>query len=629
MTLSDDGRENLRQAVDAVYQEAAALGIPRGEVRMGGPPVDNVAIDVEGERMLMRLMGLCGAVGLVLAFWYLRDLRLTLMVLVGGVYSAGICLALVWLLGGRMSSILLTMPAVVYTAGLATAMHLINYYRHVRAHEGIDGAVSRAVHAAWLPCTLSAGTTALGLVSLYISELVPIRTFGAFTALGVMATVGFMFLYLPSALQLWPPKMPRGENDEDSLLSPEHRRRMRWLGSRVVGHSRWVWTAFLLLMVGCGTGLYRAQTTINLMSLFSPDAEIIQSYLWLEQELGPLVPMEVVIRFDTSRNQQTLLERMRTVEAVQRAAESIPAVGGTMSAVTFTPELKPRRGGVFMSQQTYENVLNRRLVAHRDELVGEGYLSEDKQDGEELWRVSLRVAALADIDYGAFIDDIRRHVEPVVQRQRDQGVEGLAGVTYTGMTPVVYMAERALLNGLVQSFFGAFAMIAAVMSFVFRDLRAGLLTMLPNVFPMTVVFGLMSWLGISLDIGTMMTASVAMGVCVDDTVHFASWFRRGIRLGLDRREAVVTAYEHSAGAIYQSTAIVSLGLLTFALSNFMPTRRFGVLMFTLLGCGLVADLALTPVMLAGPLGRFFARAAEAGRKREPAGEESPEEDIYV
>ncbi len=65
MTLSDDGRENLRQAVDAVYQEAAALGIPRGEVRMGGPPVDNVAIDVEGERMLMRLMGLCGAVGLV------------------------------------------------------------------------------------------------------------------------------------------------------------------------------------------------------------------------------------------------------------------------------------------------------------------------------------------------------------------------------------------------------------------------------------------------------------------------------------------------------------------------------------------------------------------------------------
>ncbi len=596
---------------------------------MGGPPVDNVAIDLEGERMLMQLMGLCGAVGLVLAFWYLRDLRLTVMVLVGGVYSAGICLALVWVLGGRMDSVLLTMPAVVYTAGLATAMHLINYYRHVRMHGELDGAVTRAVHAAWIPCTLSAGTTALGLISLYISDLVPIKNFGIFTALGVMATVGFMFVYLPSALQLWPPRMPAGADDEDSLLSPEHRRRMRWLGSRVVAHSRWVWAAFLLLMVGCGTGLYRAKTTINLMSLFSPQAEIIQSYLWLEKELGPLVPMEIVVRFDTARNKQTLLERLRVVEAVQRAAESIPEVGGTMSAVTFCPDLTPRRGGRLMSQRTYESVLNRRLVAHRGELIDESYLSEDKQDGEELWRISLRVAALADIDYGAFIDDIRRHVEPVIAKEREQGVAGLAGVTYTGMTPVVYMAERALLDGLVESFFGAFIMIAAVMSVVFRDLRAGLLTMLPNVFPMTVVFGLMSWLGISLDIGTMMTASVAMGVCVDDTVHFANWFRRGIRQGLDRRDAVVMAYEHSAGAIYQSTAIVALGLVTFALSTFMPTRRFGLLMFTLLGCGLVADLALTPVILSGPLGRFFMRTVKRSATGGDAAQESAEENVYV
>jgi uncharacterized protein len=161
-------------------------------------------------------------------------------------------------------------------------------------------------------------------------------------------------------------------------------------------------------------------------------------------------------------------------------------------------------------------------------------------------------------------------------------------------------------------------MIALVMSVLFRDVLAGLLAMLPNVFPMAVVFGLMSWFGIALDIGTMMTASVAMGVCVDDTVHFASWFRSGIRQGMPRREAVVMAYEHSAGVIYQSTAIVSLGLLTFALSTFMPTRRFGLLMFTLLGCGLVADLALTPVILAGPLGRFFTRGCQPGQRREPS-----------
>ena len=108
--------------------------------------------------------------------------------------------------------------------------------------------------------------------------------------------------------------------------------------------------------------------------------------------------------------------------------------------------------------------------------------------------------------------------------------------------------------------------------------------MLPNVWPVAVVFGLMSWLGIALDIGTMMTASVAMGVCVDDTVHFANWYRRATRLGLDRREATVLAFENSAGAIYQSTVIVALGRGHFCLQPIhadpafrLPDGHFAVL----------------------------------------------------
>ncbi len=404
---------------------------------------------------------------------------------------------------------------------------------------------------------------------------------------------------------------------------------MRWLGTKVVDRQRLVWSTFLLLMIGCGVGLYRVQTTINLMSLFSPDSEIIQSYRWLEAKLGPLVPMEIVVRFDTEEGGPSLVERMRLVEKVQQAALEIPAVGGTMSAATFMPDLRPKRSGAVFNEARYERVLNKRLAAHRHELIEEGYLSEDAAAGEELWRISLRVAALADIDYGAFIDDIRRHVEPVIEDEQKKGDLGLEGVTYTGMTPVVYMAERALLNGLTESFISAFGMIAVVMSVVFRDVRAGLLTMLPNVFPMMVVFGTMSWLGIELDIGTMMTASVAMGVCVDDTVHFANWFRLATRAGLVRRDAVVMAYENSAGAIYQSTAIVALGLATFTLSSFMPTRRFGLLMATLLGFGLVADLVLTPVILAGPLGRFFTRGCKPAEGGAAASEQSAAEDLYV
>jgi predicted RND superfamily exporter protein len=434
-----------------------------------------------------------------------------------------------------------------------------------------------------------------------------------------MAALLFMFIYLPSALYLWPPVPSTGASGH---ANPIHFRRMRRLGAYVIARRRLVWVCFLVLLVVGGAGLHRAKTTINLMSLFSPDSEIIQSYKLLEAKLGPLVPMEVVVRFDTRNTKLTQLERMKIVEEVQRRAASVAEVGGTMSAVTFSPDLSAQQAGglrgAILPSTSYRTVLNKRLTAHKEDFIQEGYLAEDDAAHEELWRISLRVAALADIDYGAFTDSIQAAVQPALEKYQARGDTGLIGVIYTGMTPVVYMAERVLLDGLIQSFAGAFVMIAVVMSVVLGDVRAGLLMMLPNVFPMAVVFGAMSWFGIPLDIGTMMTASVAMGVCVDDTVHFTNWFRIGTRLGLPHRTATLMAYENSAGPIYQSTAIVALGLLTFAISTFMPTRRFGLLMFTLLSCGLIADLTLTPAILSGPWGRFFTKGCQSQRGHEQA-----------
>ena len=80
-----------------------------------------------------------------------------------------------------------------------------------------------------------------------------------------------------------------------------------------------------------------------------------------------------------------------------------------------------------------------------------------------------------------------------------------------------------------------------------------MLSMVPNVFPVVLIFGTMGFLRIKVDIGSMMTASVAMGVAVDDTIHFLAWFRKGIREGLDRRAAIRVSYKHVATAMTQTT----------------------------------------------------------------------------
>ena len=205
-------------------------------------------------------------------------------------------------------------------------------------------------------------------------------------------------------------------------------------------------------------------------------------------------------------------------------------------------------------------------------------------------------------------------------------------VVYTGVVPVVYKAQRTLLNSLVVSIGLAFVMIAVVMMVLLRDWRrrlspfntinvsAGMTSMLPNVFPVVVIFGAMGHMGVLIDIGTMMCASVAMGVAVDDTIHFLTWFRIGLREGMTRNGAILEAYRRVGTAMTQTTLIGGLGLAVFALSTFTPTQRFGVMMVTLLVAALAGDLILLPALLAGPLGRFFMVGPKptTEKKTEPA-----------
>ena len=129
--------------------------------------------------------------------------------------------------------------------------------------------------------------------------------------------------------------------------------------------------------------------------------------------------------------------------------------------------------------------------------------------------------------------------------------------------------------------------------------------MIPNVFPVIMVFGVMCHLGMEIDIGTMMTASVAMGVAVDDTIHFLAWFRTNLARGMSRIDAVIETYRRVGPAMTQTTIVGGLGLFVFALSTFTPTQRFGSLMLVMLATALVGDMILLPALLAGPAGRWF------------------------
>jgi len=692
-------------------------------VIIGGTPVDNASIAEEGTRTLYRLAGFCALIGLGMAYLCFRSIRLTSFVFWTAILSAGISLATVSFTRSHCDTIMLSMPALVYILAMSASIHLINYYHDAIREGGLVAAPERAIKLGWFPCFIAALTTAFGLGSLYTSGLVPIQKFGIYSALGVMFTLVMIYLFLPAMLYFYPSKKYALKYGGKGLETEEHNSKIlkfwHFAGDKIINNSNKVAIVCLAVMLTFGCGLYFIKPEVKMMKFYSKDAPIIVNYTWLEKHIGPLVPMEVVLKFNNATCDLSTIQKIRLVDEVAYHLKDVKEVGGVMSAATFAPSPWPsdsRAMGARIQRSFFETGYSQKFDSKgrkqlRDYITtelandpetgkpvtidklefpenvtarlkdnkittiadllkipdGEGteripaeiiapYREKakawEKSHGIDLWRISLRVWALGggkgddtaidnndNIDYSVLIEQIQNDVAAILTSENIKAIadpmgdninsaaatghEIKVGVAYTGMVPLVYQTQHELIKGLFSSLLLAFVTIAAVFCMVLRNVRAGFLAMVPNVFPVMIVFGFMGNFGILVDVGTMMTASVAMAVAVDNTMHYLTWFGKGVNSGLKPRDAALKAYERCATAMTQTTLICGFGLSAFAFSTFTPTQMFGKMMLSILLVSLVGDLIFLPAILTGPFGKYFVRKNPKGKGQD----DSPVQDL--
>ena len=182
------------------------------------------------------------------------------------------------------------------------------------------------------------------------------------------------------------------------------------------------------------------------------------------------------------------------------------------------------------------------------------------------------------------------------------GANSIAKAEFTGLSPVMNETQKMLLRDLGASFSTAFLLITPVMMLIARGFWAGFLIMIPNVLPETLVFGSMAWLGFRLDIAGLLTASVAMGIAVNDTLHFVNWYAHRLSLGDSRSRAIEDTMSNCALAMVHTMLISCCSMLPFMFAEFTPTRQFACLMIAMIGSSILGDLVLLPALLLSPLG---------------------------
>ena len=182
----------------------------------------------------------------------------------------------------------------------------------------------------------------------------------------------------------------------------------------------------------------------------------------------------------------------------------------------------------------------------------------------------------------------------------DELVAATAGMPleWTGIGPLLDHAQREIFRGFWESFLTAFGIITLVMIISLRSPMSGLVAMIPNLTPILIVFGVLGWTGWYVDIGMMMSGSIALGIAVDGTFHFLVRYHEQRRTGQARRDSSHVALVKTGPPILQAAIVAGTGMLALALSQFVPTARFGVLTATMLVTALVGDLVLLPALLA-------------------------------
>jgi predicted RND superfamily exporter protein len=297
-------------------------------------------------------------------------------------------------------------------------------------------------------------------------------------------------------------------------------------------------------------------------------------------------------------------ERLDIAREIGEALQTLQPVKGVASAALFLPELPDSSPAVTAVRKV---VLARRLEAALTRLTDMHLIRQ--QEGEQLWRVTARTSALAGLDFGDFLENVRQLVEPIVTLHggADRGITA----DYTGAVPLIDAIQRTLLRDLFVSFLSACGVISLVTMAVERGVLAGLIAMVPNMFPILLLFGLLGWSHAALDIGSVMTASVALGMAVDGTFHFLTFFRHSLRDAPsnggrpDQIAAVHAAFEHAAGPLVQSSVVCGIGILAFAASPFAPTRHFAWMLSLLVYAALAGDLVVLPALLTTRAGRWF------------------------
>ena len=486
-----------------------------------------------------------------------------------------------WLLGfmglvGLETNIMTyVVPTLLFIIGVSDAIHIQARFRENMAKDNSSPKESMLITMMQMSKVifLTSLTTAIGFIALTTTSINIVQEFGLEIALGVMIAWFISILVVPSGIMLF-----RAFDDKNrSTFSPL----LYWLADTI---PRRPWLFITIPLIISFTMIYKIKdvsTDASLMDDLRPKNKLYQDLKFTEKYFGGVLPFEVLISIDPSNDKKIIEpEIFPYIDKVESLLRSEMEESRFFSLSTFLRSVKRIRGDdveAIYSQEMIERIIEEqskqdlKLVSNDKKMTRVTGLIENKTSSE-MKKIYNK------------LDSLSNSFPPYLS------------IECTGTTVVALRTNDYLVQSLVNSLGLALFFISIVMAVMFKARSILFASLVTNLIPIFTILGIIAWFGVSIRPPTAMTFAVALGIAVDDSLHFLLRYRKELRQGMNRVEAIKSTIINTGSALMITTTILVSGFSILLFSAFLPTYQFGLLSASMIGVALLCDITLLPAL---------------------------------
>jgi predicted RND superfamily exporter protein len=598
--VSADGRATAMviQFLDFSDREFLDRGLDAEIVRIAEEEADGAEIWVAGgmyvraEQIRLQLADLARSLPLILGVLALV-LFLSFRTIPGVILPLlAILVALVWTLGvtvwivPSLNLVTVLIPPLIMVLGISYSVHVVaGYYSELqRGPERTPAtALYEGIRSILLPLVLTAFTTCAGFLAMTLSPMQAIVELGLLSVIGIAFTSIAALTVTPAALAIL--SKPRHLRSGSSHATADIFSRF---ASRVAAfdlrhRSLILWGAATLFALAI-TGLAQVRVGVDTIKAFPGDSAVRRDFEAVNTHLEGANQFSVVVWADR-RDAFKEPENLQEIERLQEWLEEQPEIGKTTSVVDY---LKLVNRGVHKSDPAYFATPDTRSLAGQLLFFGASDELERFIDIESRTvNIVVRATVLDSELMGVLVERIEERLERLPRH--------LSG-RVTGSSILLYRLIDDIILGQAYSIGGALVLIYFILAGMFLSPVTGLVALIPNVLPILVYFGLLGLSGVTLNPSTSLIAPMALGIAIDDTIHYFSHFTDNARRFADEKKASISALRSVGRPITYTTAAICAGFLVLTTSELNNLVQVGALGACTLGVAWLVDLTLTPVL---------------------------------